>query len=184
MAQNSLKIGALLRERRRDAELTLETVATRAGVTKGFLSDVERDNASPSVAVLVRLCDVLNLPIGSLFASVGTEVVRGDARVPISFGGSGIHDFLLTPTSAVRAQAILSQMDPGGSGGDALYSIRSDEEFVLVLSGSIVIQIGEEETVLQAQDAMTFDPRRPHIFRNASQTEPAEALFMVMPPTM
>src|SRR5262249_28421741 len=182
-ARNGPVIGALLRARRQSLELTLDYVPAAAEITKGFLSDVERDKASPSVASLIRLCDVLNLPIGSLFASVGSSVVRKHERVPIKFGGSNIQDYLLSPSSAAKGQAILSEIAPGGGGGAALYTLRCEGEFVLVMSGSLIIVIEAEETVLRAGDAMTFDPRRPHTFRNASSAKPAQALFMMMPPS-
>ena len=172
----------MLRQSRRQRELTLEQVAQSAGITKGFLSEVERDKASPSVALLVRLCDVLALPVGSLFSTVGPAVIRKDERVPIKFGGAQISDYLLSPSSAVKAKVIFSDMAPGGTGGEALYSLSSEEEFIFVISGRLVVTIEDEETMLDAGDAMTFDPRRPHSFRNASGSVPAQALFMLMPP--
>lgn len=181
--RNGPAIGALLRARRQSLDLTLDYVAAAAEITKGFLSDVERDKASPSVASLIRLCDVLNLPVGSLFSSVGSAVVRKDERVPIKFGGSRIQDYLLSPSSAAKGQAILSEIAPGGGGGAALYTLRCEEEFVYVLSGSLTLVIEGEETALRSGDAMTFDPRRPHTFRNTSASKPAQALFMMMPPS-
>ena len=180
--RNSPRIGAMLRQSRRQRELTLEQVAQSAGITKGFLSEVERDKASPSVALLVRLCDVLALPVGSLFSTVGPAVIRKAERVPIKFGGAQISDYLLSPSSAVKAKVIFSDMAPGGTGGEALYSLSSEEEFIFVISGSLIVTIEDEETMLDAGDAMTFDPRRPHSFRNASGSVPAQALFMLMPP--
>lgn len=180
--RNSPRIGAMLRLKRRQLDLTLEQVAEAADITKGFLSEVERDKASPSVALLVRLCDVLSLPVGSLFSTVGSAVVRKAERVPIKFGGVRISDHLLSPSSAVKAKAILSDMAPGGGGGEALYSLNCEEEFVFVLKGQLIVKVDEEETLLDEGDAMTFDPRRPHTFRNASESLPAQALFMLMPP--
>lgn len=180
--RNSPRIGAMLRLNRRLRELTLEQVAQSAGITKGFLSEVERDKASPSVALLVRLCDVLALPIGSLFSTVGPAIIRKAERVPIKFGGAHIADYLLSPSSAVKAKVIFSDMAPGGTGGDALYSLASEEEFIFVISGRLIVTIEGEETMLDEGDAMTFDPRRPHSFRNASATKAAQALFMLVPP--
>jgi transcriptional regulator with XRE-family HTH domain len=180
--RNSPRIGAMLRLRRRHLDMTLEQVAEAAAITKGFLSEVERDKASPSVALLVRLCDVLSLPVGSLFSTVGSAVVRKAERVPIKFGGARINDFLLSPTSAVKAKVIFSDISPGGSGGEALYSLNCEEEFVFVLAGDLIVTVDEEETRLAEGDAMTFDPRQPHTFRNASESLPAQALFMLMPP--
>lgn len=176
------QIGPLLRERRRQLDLTLKTVAEAAEITKGFLSEVERDKASPSVATLVRLCAVLNLPVGSLFTQTGSAVVRAEERIPIKFGGIGLSDSLLTPSGATKSQVVFSNIAPGGTGGDALYSLRSEEECVFVLQGGVDIAVEGETIALKEGDAMTFDPRRPHTFRNNSKTKPARALFILTPP--
>jgi transcriptional regulator with XRE-family HTH domain len=181
-SRQNAQIGPLLRERRRQLAMTLEAVSEAAEITKGFLSEVERDKASPSVATLVRLCEVLNLSVGSLFSQTGSAVVRVGERAPIKFGGIGVSDYLLTPSGAARCQAILSNIAPGGTGGDALYRLRSEEEFVFVLKGRVDIVVDDEVATLEAGDAMTFDPRRAHTFRNNSKTKPACALFILMPP--
>jgi hypothetical protein len=46
------------------------------------------------------------------------EVVRRDAYPPINFGGTGIREYLLTPSGEKRVQAILSDIEPGGGSGD------------------------------------------------------------------
>ena len=178
----SINIGPLLRARRKELNLTLADVAERVGVAKGFLSDVERDKSSPSVASLVQICNVLNLPIGDLFATGNSSVVRRADRTPIKFGGHEIKDFLLSPGQGARMQAILSFMEPGGGGGDTLYSLDCEEEFVFVLSGTIKVKLENEEIILREGDAMTFSPRQMHTFQNASQDEPANVMFIVHPP--
>ena len=60
-------IGAKLRSTRMAQGLTLAQVAESSGLSKGFLSRLERDETSPSVATLVQLCQVLSLPVGALF---------------------------------------------------------------------------------------------------------------------
>ena len=144
----SVRIGPLLRARRQELGLTLSELAKQVGVTKGFLSDVERDKSSPSVASLVQICNVLNLPIGDLFATGNSSVVRKADRTAIKFGGHKINDFLLSPSQGARMQAILSFMEPGGGGGDTLYSLDSEEEFVFVLSGTIKVKLENEEILL------------------------------------
>ena len=54
-------IGAKLRAARKMRSLTLDQVAQAAGLTKGFVSRLERDDVSPSVASLVSVCDILGL---------------------------------------------------------------------------------------------------------------------------
>ncbi|WP_315925992.1 XRE family transcriptional regulator [Mesorhizobium sp. SP-1A] len=179
--KQSPRIGHLLRDRRRQLDLTLDAVAEATLLTKGFLSDIERDKTSPSVASLVKLCDVLGMPVGDLFSSSQSAVVRADERPPIKFGGTGVSDHLLTPTTSLRLQAIWSEIEPNGTGGEQLYSLRSEEEFIIVLSGELALQLENETFILQQGDAMTFDPRRLHTFYNPSDSEPTTAIFVMTP---
>ncbi len=180
--RDPLNFGGLLRERRRSLNLTLHDVSEKTGLTKGFLSDIERDKTSPSVASLVSLCDALNLPVGDLFATTRNVLVRAAERQPIKFGGIGVSDHLLTPSHGVRMQAIWSEIAPGGTGGEQLYSLRSEEELVLVISGDLALNIEGEETILHVGDSITFDPRLPHSFRNPSQEVGTTAVFIMTPP--
>ncbi|MBT5575733.1 MAG: helix-turn-helix transcriptional regulator, partial [Microbacteriaceae bacterium] len=68
VAQRSLAgLGERLRHAREARRLTLEDVAEQASLTKGYISKVERNQATPSVAVLLRVCETLGLSIGDLF---------------------------------------------------------------------------------------------------------------------
>src|SRR5215218_2108440 len=89
-------IGARLRTARQSAGLTLAAVAAQAGLTKGFLSRLERDEVSPSVASLVTVCGVLGIGVGTLFEAPETSLVRADDAPPINFGGRGLREYLLT----------------------------------------------------------------------------------------
>src|SRR6201986_1631594 len=73
------RIGAQLRAARLAARMSMAEVAEQAGLTKGFVSKLERDLANVSVASLIRLCDALGISPGSLFQAPKGEVVRGDA---------------------------------------------------------------------------------------------------------
>lgn len=174
-------IGPRLRHRRHELGLTLDEVAEASGLTKSFLSAVERDQTSPSVASLLMICDVLRLPVGSLFDSSPDAVVRVADRRPIEFGGAGLEDFLISPKGTNRFQAVLSEMAPGAGGGDELYSLRAAEVFVMVLAGRVVLRFADESQTLAVGDTMTYEPKRPHTFDNASATEAATALFIIMP---
>ena len=68
------RIGAQLKAARLAQRLTLAEVALRSGLTKGFLSKLERDQTTASVASLMRLCETLAISVGSLFhASTGRD---------------------------------------------------------------------------------------------------------------
>jgi transcriptional regulator with XRE-family HTH domain len=180
----AFRIGHKLRERRLKLKRTLEEVASRAGLTKGHLSAVERDAASPSVASLLALCDQLGITIGSLFEESKSNLVRADKRLPIELGGGDVDDFLLTPTKGSQMQVVYSRMRPGAGGGTNLYSLPATEEFVFVLKGSVKIQFHDEIISLKEGDALKFDPRQQHTFGNESRRVEAVALFVFVPPIM
>ncbi|MGV1049804.1 MAG: helix-turn-helix domain-containing protein [Solirubrobacterales bacterium] len=174
-------VGWQLRERRRSLNLTLDDVAVKAGLTKGYLSQVERDLASPSVAALLAICHAVGTGIGELFDSPNSHVVRRDERVPIQFGGTGIDEYLLSPSPRSRLQVIRSELGPEATGGPDTWSLPAEEEFVLVLHGKLVVEVAEIEHELAAGDALTFDPRQPHRFWNPSDSDEAHAVFVVTP---
>lgn len=175
------RIGPRLRNARRARGLTIEQVADAAELTKGFLSRLERDGTTASVASLVRVCDALGIKVGSLFEEAESALVReGDAR-PINFGGEGVRDVLYTPTTEQRLQVLRSRVEPGGGGGDDLYTLASEAEFVYVLSGRLEVRLSSQAHLLEAGDGLTFSPREPHTWRNPSDSEPALALWVLSP---
>jgi transcriptional regulator with XRE-family HTH domain len=174
------RFGAKLRRARRERGLTLQQVAAAAEVSKGFVAQIERDETSPSVATLLRICDALGIPVGSLFAAPRRALVRAGERPRIDFGGSDVVDWLLSPDPDDALQVILSEVAPGG-GGEEPYVLSAEREFVLVLAGSLRVVVGAEEHLLAAGDALTFSPREPHSWANGSTTEPAVALWVLTP---
>src|SRR2546423_8636697 len=142
------RIGAQLRAARLAARMSMAEVAERAGLTKGFVSKLERDLASVSVASLIRLCDALGISPGSLFQAPKGEVVRRDARPRINFGGRKMTEYLLTPSGEKRVQAILSEIEPGGGSGEEPYALPAVVEVVLVLAGGLPVTVAGEGIVL------------------------------------
>jgi transcriptional regulator with XRE-family HTH domain len=179
-----VQLGARIRSLRRGRHLTLRAVADRAGVTESFLSQVERDVASPSIATVGRIARALDLSIAQLFAEDADagRVVRREARRRIEYPGLRAVDEFLTSNLAGRLQLILSTIEPGGGTGSEPYTHDSDEEAVLVLEGILDLWVGDEHYVLRAGDAITYSSRIPHW--NANQGDaPATVLFCVTPPS-
>lgn len=174
-------IGPRLRSARQARGLTLDAVAEATDLTKGFVSRLERDEVSPSVASLVAICNALGLAVGDLFEFAATSHVEAGAGTPINFGGIDVTETLLTPGWQQRVQVIHSDIGPGGSGGDELYTLTSEIEFVYVVGGSLVVSLADQEIVLATGDALTFHGREPHTWRNASDSEPCEALWVLSP---
>lgn len=174
-------IGARLKGARLSRRLTLSEVALASGLTKGFLSKLERDRASASVASLIRLCQVLEIPVSSLFEAATGELVRSGEYPRINFGGERLAEYLLTPRGEQRLQAILSEIEPGGGSGDELYSLPAEIEFALVLAGTLAIQLETRELLLEQGDALTFSAEARHSFRNPDSAVPTRVLWVFTP---
>ena len=135
---DTARIGERLKAVRRAQRRTLEEVAEASGLTKGFLSKIERDLASASVAALLRICATLGIPLSSLFENQSTgEVVRAGHYPRIDFGGQDLTEYLLTPHAERRVQVIMSEIQPGGGSGNEGYALPAEVEFVYVVSGSL-----------------------------------------------
>jgi transcriptional regulator with XRE-family HTH domain len=178
---DSPRIGSHLKAARLARRKTLAQVAADSGLTKGFLSKLERDQATASVASLMRLCRSLGIAPGALFHTPSGEVVRHDAYPRINFGGTRIQEYLLTPTGEQRMQAILSEIEPGGGSGDEAYALPCDVEFVFVLEGRLEVRISEERIVLEGGDALTFPPRNQHTFRAVAEQGATRVLWVFTP---
>jgi len=175
------RIGAQLRAARLAARMSIAEVAEQAGLTKGFVSKLERDLANVSVASLIRLCDALGVSVGSLFQAPKGEVVRHDARPPINFGGRKMTEYLLTPSGEKRVQAILSDIEPGGGSGKEPYPLPADVEFVFILAGQLEVTVAGEQITLEQGDAFTFPANMEHTFRAPPQVGRVQVLWVISP---
>ena len=174
-------IGARLRAARVRQGLTLDNVAGAAGVTKGFLSRLERDETSPSVATLQVICEVLSLPMGALFEAPEHDVVRADDAPGILLVGDGVDERLLTPRGQARLQVVRSRVEPGGSGGEELYTLDCDVEVLHVLAGTIEVTMSGTTVELAGGDTLTFAGREPHTWRNTDPDRGAELMWIIAP---
>ena len=173
-------IGSRIRAARQSQRMTIEQVADATGLTKGFLSRVERDLTSPSVASLVTLCQVLSLSIGDLFAQPETHLTRTAEAPRISLGGEGIVERLLTARSERRVQVLQADIEPHGAGESELYAVDCDVDVLHVVSGQIELIMTNERYSLSAGDTLTFPGREPHTWSNPSD-EPARLLWILVP---
>ncbi|GAB3621840.1 helix-turn-helix domain-containing protein [Glutamicibacter sp. PS] len=163
---SAINIGSRLRVARQARRLTIEQVGEMTGLTKGFLSRVERDLTSPSVATLLSLCEVLGIEVGELFSVPETQIIRLADAPRISLGGEGITEQLITPGTEKRVQVIRAEIAPHGAGEDDLYSMDCQVEILHVHSGKFILILPERRIELSAGDTVTFPGREPHSWIN------------------
>jgi transcriptional regulator with XRE-family HTH domain len=173
-------IGPKLRSTRLAQGLTIEQLATATGLNKGFISRVERDETSPSVATLVTLCQVLSLPIGSLFEPPEHDVIHLADAPQINFGGSLVDDRLLTPRNEAGIQMLRSALEPGAHGGEEFYTIACEVEVLHVLKGSITLRFPQHDVQLGPGDTATFAGRQPHTWLNSTARR-ADVIWVIVP---
>ena len=161
-------IGRRLRALREARRLTVAQLAEAAGVSKGFLSRLERDLTSPSVSTLVTLCQVLGASPGDVLDAPEVTVVRLADAPAVSLGGEGIRERLITPRGSRDLQILRADIAPRGRG-----------EAVHVVTGRLELRTTEAVHLLEEGDTVTFPGREPHSWANPDD-RPAVVLWTLV----
>jgi transcriptional regulator with XRE-family HTH domain len=183
-APSRFDMGGRLREIRERFGLSQRALATRADVTNGMISLVEKNRSSPSVATLKKILDVFPMSLAEFFASGQAEqpaiFFRADDLVEI--GGGAISYRQVGSSLQHRALQILHErLQPGADTGSAM--LRHDgEEGGVVVRGEIELTVGMATRILRAGDAYAFSSKVPHRFRNLGE-EPCEIVSACTPPS-
>jgi transcriptional regulator with XRE-family HTH domain len=177
-----VSLGPKLRSERTARGLSIQQVAEAAGVTKSFLSKLETDQVSASVATLLRICDAMGVRPGTLFDPPSTNLVRdGEAR-PINLGGEGMVEYLISGDSNEHLMALMSVIQPGGGSGKEPYALTSAVDIVHIKQGRLDVTIEGETFQMRAGDTLTFQPSKPHAWRNPSASDVTVAVWVIVPP--
>ena len=180
--REDVKVGLKLRGLRQARGLSIEQVAQAVGVTKSFISRLERDSVAPSVATLLRVCDAIGVRAGALFDPPPTRLVRHGEGTPLDLGGQRMREYIISGDAQDQFMALRSEISPGGGSGDEPYTLRSTADLVHVLEGELEMNIDGVTYLMTPGDTLTFPPSLPHTWRNPSRTRHARALWVIVPP--
>ncbi|QPP10185.1 helix-turn-helix domain-containing protein [Streptomyces bathyalis] len=160
------QVGARLQAFREARRLSVRKTALGAGVSASFVSQLERGKCNASIAVLQRLCDVLDIHVSDLFASTeaGVRPVRMATREPL-VTREGITKYLITPSSYSPLALYDATFDPTANTGDP-YSHAGLIETVVVLDHEVTIQLGDDPHILKAGDSISYASETPHRISN------------------
>lgn len=177
-------IGERLRQIRERYGLSQRALATRADVTNGMISMIEKNRSSPSVATLKKILDGFPMSLAEFFAvgqSEQPKIFFSAAELVEIAGGPISYRQVGSNLQGKAIQLIHERLMPGAdTGADMLR--HEAEESGIVIGGEMELTVGLQTRVLKAGDAYYFDSRIPHRFRNLG-TKPCEVVSACSPPT-
>jgi transcriptional regulator with XRE-family HTH domain len=177
-----LKIGAKIRRLRQANNLTQEELANRTYLTKGFISQLERDLTSPSIVTLKSILDVLGEELADFFRDVKHERVLFDkkARVLSSASTEQMKVEVLVPSAQSRMMdPVLVSLEPGTV--TETHSPHEGEEFGLLLQGRVTLWIDKVPYRMRKGDCFYFSSDREHKLHNTGNSV-AKLVWLVSPP--
>jgi transcriptional regulator with XRE-family HTH domain len=174
------QLGRRIRALRTERGLTLTGLAARVGITRSFLSSVERGVAYPSILVLRSIASALEVPVFLLFTAPESNgvVVRKDSRKVIKPPGGPLSYELVSPDLRRKIEMIIIHLKPGVDGSAMAHE---GEECALVLRGQVVITVGDVDYELNEGDSIYYDSGLPHKARAVGE-ENAEIVSAITPP--
>ncbi|ANW68034.1 hypothetical protein BCA37_24845 [Mycobacterium sp. djl-10] len=154
----------------------------RAGVSEGYLSQLERNRNTASIATLQRICACLEMNVGELFTERSTTALHRFRNAHFNPFGAHARKVRITPTTNRQLESFIGEFDPYGTTGDELYAHGDSEEVLLVISGRIEVTVGDHTEVLNALDSIAYSSATGHRAREIDG-RPAVALWMMSPPS-
>lgn len=160
------RIGALVRARRRQMHMTLQALSDAAGVSVGYLSQIERDLAMPSLGTLAQIAQGLNAELNHfiLAPAIDTGLSRASERMIFSVGGSPVSYERIGADFAGNQLSSFVITIPAGHRSEVFS--HEGEELVYVLSGEILFGLDDDETTLTPGDGLHFRGIQPHYWWN------------------
>lgn len=176
-----MQIGEKIKQLRVRNQLTLEELANRSELTKGFLSQVERNLTSPSIATLEDILEALGTTLGEFFAQEKEEKIVFTANDFFENFQDNYDIYYVVPNAQKnRMEPILLHLKKGGVSEEILPT--EAEEFGYVLQGKIKLHYGDEVYVVKKGQTFYLTGGKSHYISNDWEGE-AKVLWVSTPPS-
>ena len=179
-----MEIGSKIKRMRVRLGLTQEELAARTELTKGFISQLERDITSPSIATLMDILEALGTNVSEFFSDReddGVMTYAADDMFIKADEEAGVTiRWLVTNAQRNALEPILVTLAPGASTEPD--DPHEGEEFGYVLSGVITLVSGEQKRKVRRGDAFYFRPTGVHYLTNTGKSE-GKVLWVSTPPS-
>ena len=172
-----MDIGSNIRAIRKRKNITIVQICEETGLSQGFLSQVETNKTSPSIATLENIAAALKVPLAYLLLKKEERmcIVRKEERKMTTSGGGNLKVEHLSSTKNVKM--MLVEFPPGASTGDAPHA-HEGEEVHVVIKGNIYAEQGEDSAEFGEGDSFSWNACTPHFVKNIGG-EPAIVLISV-----
>ncbi|HET9120596.1 MAG TPA: XRE family transcriptional regulator [Solirubrobacterales bacterium] len=169
-------VGARVKSLREAMDLSLRDLAERSGVSAPMLSQVERGDTSPTLAIAEKIAAGLDLSLSQLLR------LDEDRHVVVVRGGQGRRrrrrghriEELTPPLPGQRADVSVHTLNPGaatGAADDPPVHEPGSRETTVVVEGTAELFIDGQRHELHEGDSVTFDADLPHHFENNGDTD-------------
>ena len=165
----AVRIGSKIKELRVLKGLTQEELADRAELSKGFISQLERDLTSPSIATLVDILQCLGTDLKTFFDDTEDDRVvfkREDYFEKTDTELHNVIEWIIPNAQKNIMEPIRLTLEPGGSTYPD--NPHEGEEFGYVLSGSISIIVGNKRYKAKKGESFYFEPKYKHYIESKS----------------
>lgn len=169
---------------RRQRKLTLDALAKSAGLTKGYLSKVERGLSVPSIAAVMKLAGTLRISVGELLGELNSHgrvnVVRARERRPSQRANTkvGYNYEPIASGRTVKAMEPFVMRPPRTLSRTNPVFAHTGEELFFVLSGRVELEFEDQVLTLGPGDSAYFDGGLRHRSRSLGQAL-AEVLIVI-----
>lgn len=175
-------LGARIKQLRASQGWSLQALAAASGVSRSMLSQIERNQANPTLAVTLRIAQAFGMRLGELLeepeAASTVTVIRADDH---TFHYRSDKDCRIRTLSPLNLEKDIEfyeiQLNPGGGLRSAPH-FRGTREFITVQKGSIRVQSGADTEMLGRGDSANYRADVAHALINAGKGE--ALIFLVV----
>ncbi|MBD5396280.1 MAG: cupin domain-containing protein [Lachnospiraceae bacterium] len=178
-----MQIGNKIKDLRIQKNLTQEELADRCELSKGFISQLERDLTSPSIATLIDILQCLGTDLKDFFDDSDDEQIafkESDYFEKVDEELKNKVEWIIPNAQKNMMEPIRLTLAPGGSTYPD--NPHEGEEFGYVLSGSIRLMIGKRTIKVKKGESFYFTPSATHYIK-ASEKTGAVLIWVSTPPS-
>lgn len=176
-----MDIGENIKRLRNANSLTQQELADRCELTKGYISQIERDLTSPSIATLTDILECLGTDLGSFFneAVDGKIVFKEDDIFVKETDDNYIINWIIPNAQKNKMEPILVELDSYAK--TKVDNPHEGEEFGYVLSGTIMLYYGNHTFKVKKGESFYFKTNKTHYIENTSKNT-ARVIWVSTPP--